>query len=161
MEMSHRLDILRSGLKREHTGSHNFSNEGGLEVLVCSLAEELIDVCYFEFLNFTSTQFFGWGYTHPPFSPRVCGAANPTAKTRGGAWEWLLTQSLCSTCPATCYLQGLAMKQYRPMRAQKPLFQFPRKQTLWCRTWCPNSEPGAAGGHLVELKMGKPTQHLS
>lgn len=95
MGTSHRLDILRSGLKREHTGSHNFSNEGGLEVLVCSLAEELLDVCYFEFLNFTSTQFFVWGYTHPPFSPRVCGAANPTVKSRGGAWEWLLTQPIC------------------------------------------------------------------
>lgn len=160
MGMSRRLDILRSGLKREHTGSHNFSNEGGLEVLVCSLAEELM----FVILNFwilPELMLFGWGYTHRPFSPRVCGAANPTAKSRGGAWEWLLTQPLCSTCPATCYLQGLAMKQYRPMRAQKPLFQFPGKQTLWCRTWCPNSEPGAAGGHLAELKMGKPTQQNS
>lgn len=65
MGMSHRLDILRSGLKREHTGSHNFSNEGGSEVLVCSLAEELIAVCYFEFLNFTSTHVF-WLGIHPP-----------------------------------------------------------------------------------------------
>lgn len=65
MRMSHRLGMLQFGLKREHPGSHNFSNEGDSGVLACSLAEKLIGVHYFKFLNLPGLMFFGWGYIHP------------------------------------------------------------------------------------------------